>query len=40
MDEACSTMGEKRVAYIVLVGKPEGKRQLGNPTVVIRIILK
>jgi hypothetical protein len=24
-------MGEKRNAYRVLVGKPEGKRQLGRP---------
>ena len=24
-------MGEKRGAYRVLVGKPEGKRPLGNP---------
>jgi hypothetical protein len=24
-------MGEKRNAYIILVGKPEGKRPLGRP---------
>jgi hypothetical protein len=24
-------MGEKRIAYIILVGKPEGKRTLGRP---------
>jgi hypothetical protein len=24
--------GEKRNAYRILVGKPEGKRQLGRPT--------
>ena len=24
-------MGEERVAYMVLVGKPEGKRPLGRP---------
>jgi hypothetical protein len=24
-------MGEKRNAYTLLVGKPEGKRQLGRP---------
>jgi hypothetical protein len=30
MDRACSTNGEKRSAYRVLVGKPEGKRPLGR----------
>jgi hypothetical protein len=30
MDMACSTNGEKRNAYRVLVGKPEGKRPLGR----------
>jgi hypothetical protein len=24
-------MGERRVAYMVLVGKPEGRRPLGRP---------
>jgi hypothetical protein len=24
-------MGEKRISYRLLVGKPEGKRQLGRP---------
>jgi hypothetical protein len=24
-------MGEKRTAYVILVGKPEGKRPLGRP---------
>jgi hypothetical protein len=28
---ACSTFGEMRGAYRVLVGKPEGKRQLRRP---------
>jgi hypothetical protein len=28
---ACSTNGEKRNAYKILVGKPEGKRTLGRP---------
>jgi hypothetical protein len=30
MGGACSTMGEKRNAYRLLVGKPEGKRALGK----------
>ena len=33
-------MGEKRGAYRVLVGKPEGKRQLGDPGVDGRMILR
>jgi hypothetical protein len=31
MGGACSTYGEIRGAYGVLVGKPEGKRPLGRP---------
>jgi hypothetical protein len=31
MGGACSTNGEKRNAYRVLVGKPEGRRPLGRP---------
>jgi hypothetical protein len=31
MDRACSTNGEKRNAYWILVGKPEGKRPLEEP---------
>jgi hypothetical protein len=31
MDRACGTHGEKRNAYRVLVGKPEGKIPLGRP---------
>jgi hypothetical protein len=31
MGEACSTNGEKRNAYRLLVGKPEGRRPLGRP---------
>jgi hypothetical protein len=30
VDRACSTDGEKRIAYTILVGKPEGKRLLGK----------
>jgi hypothetical protein len=31
MSRACSTQGEKRNTYRLLVGKPEGKRPLGRP---------
>jgi hypothetical protein len=31
MGRACSTNGEKRNVYRVLVGKPEGKSPLGRP---------
>jgi hypothetical protein len=31
MGTACSTNGEKRNAYRILVGKPEGKRALRRP---------
>jgi hypothetical protein len=31
MDCACSTNGEKRNAYMLLAGKPEGKSPLGRP---------
>jgi hypothetical protein len=31
MGGACSTNGEKRNAYRLLVGKPEEKRPLGRP---------
>jgi hypothetical protein len=31
MGGACSTYGERIVAYRVLVGKPEGKKPLGRP---------
>jgi hypothetical protein len=31
MDRICSTNGEKRNAYRILVGKPDGKRSLGKP---------
>ena len=33
-------MGEGRVAYRALVGKPEGRRPLGRPRLDGRIILK
>jgi hypothetical protein len=32
MGRACSTNGEKRNAYRILVGKPEGKRPLERST--------
>jgi hypothetical protein len=31
MGRACSTKGEKRNAYRILVGNPEGKRSLERP---------
>jgi hypothetical protein len=31
MGRACSTNGEKRNAYRISVGNPEGKRPLGRP---------
>jgi hypothetical protein len=31
MGRACSTNGEKRNAYKILVGKPEAKGSLGRP---------
>jgi hypothetical protein len=31
MDRACSTKGESRNAYRILVGESEGKRPLGRP---------
>jgi hypothetical protein len=31
MGGACSTNGEKRNAYRILVGEPEGMRPLGSP---------
>jgi hypothetical protein len=31
MGGSCSTYGEKRNAYRLLVGKPEGRRPLGRP---------
>jgi hypothetical protein len=31
MGRACNTNGEKRNAYGLLVGKPEGRRPLGSP---------
>jgi hypothetical protein len=38
MGGACSADGERRGVYRVLVGKPEGKRQLGRPRQNGRII--
>jgi hypothetical protein len=31
MGGACSTNGEERRAYRILLGKPEGKRPIGRP---------
>ena len=40
MGGECSTYGEMRGAYRVLVGKPEGNIPLGRIRVDVRIILK
>jgi hypothetical protein len=40
MGRACSMNGEKRCAYRILVGKPEGKRPLGDQNVGGWTILK
>jgi hypothetical protein len=32
MDRVCSTNGDKRNTYRILVGKPEGKRPQGRPS--------
>jgi len=37
---ACSTYGERRGVYKILVGKPEGKNYLGDPGVDGRITLR
>jgi hypothetical protein len=31
MDRDVARMGEKKIAYGIFVGKPEGKRPLGRP---------
>jgi hypothetical protein len=31
VDRACSTHGEARNSYVILMGKAEGKRPLGRP---------
>jgi hypothetical protein len=31
MSEECGTYGERRGAYRILVGRPEGRRPLGRP---------
>jgi hypothetical protein len=33
-------MGERRCAYRIFVGRPEGRRPLGRPRCRLRIILK
>jgi hypothetical protein len=40
MGRACSTNGEKRNAYKVLVGKPERKRPLKYQDIGVWILLK
>jgi hypothetical protein len=36
MGGTCSTYVETRVLYRFLVGKPEGKRPLGRPRIILR----
>jgi hypothetical protein len=33
-------MGERRGVYRVLVGKPEGKRPLGRPKIILRWVFR
>jgi len=40
MDVACSTYGERRSVYRVLVGKPEGRDHLEDPGVDGSLILR
>jgi hypothetical protein len=40
MGGARSAFGDRKCVYMVLVGKPEGKRPLGRPGVDGRIILR
>jgi hypothetical protein len=40
MDGTCSTYGERRGAYKVLVGKPEGRNHLEDQGIYGRIIVK
>jgi hypothetical protein len=40
MGRTCSTNGEKRNTYGILVGKPEGKRALGRPRCKLVNIIK
>ena len=40
MSGACSTYGERRGEYKILVGRPEGKRPLGRPGMCGKAILK
>jgi hypothetical protein len=40
MGEACSADGGGRGVYRILVGKPEGKRPLGRPKIILRRIFR
>ena len=40
MGRVCSTYGERRGEYRVLVGKPEGRRPLGKPRYILEDNIK
>jgi hypothetical protein len=40
MGRACTTYGERRAVYRILVGKPEGRDHLEDPGIDVRIILR
>jgi hypothetical protein len=39
MGEVCNANEEMRSVHKILVGKPEGQRQLGRPGIILKYIL-